>query len=86
MQLEDKKIEVNIPVSDGELNESITIGFLKQMVDSMLQKEIYTEKTPLSFEFIVASCFPEAYQSMLNLLDKQYQRGYDDAKGECYDI
>lgn len=54
----------------------ITAGDLRRIING------YPNDTKLSFEFLVGSCFPTAYQNMLNLLREEHTKGYVEGVNE----
>ena len=66
---------------ESKIGEYITIDFLQKMLYNLIEKEKCSLYTKLSFEFILASCFPKAYENMTELLKQEYRRGFEDGYG-----
>lgn len=62
-----KKIEIKVP--------SVPLVHLKKMIESV-EKTCENENIELSFEYVLASCFPTCWNNIQETLSRQYTLGY----------
>jgi len=55
---------------------SIPASRLKEVINA------YEDDTPISFEFLVGSFFPDAFENMISLLKDAHMEGYKQAMEE----
>ena len=55
--------------------DSITFEKLKKIINK-LEKDNIKSDTPISFEFLISSCFPNIYENMKKEMTLQYIEGY----------
>ena len=62
-----ENIETNVP--------SVYLSDLEKLIER-IKKNIQTEDTEISFEFIIASLFPTSWNNIQSALNYQYTQGY----------
>jgi hypothetical protein len=71
-QENNKKIEINVP--------TVKLSHLRKMVKNL--KETCGKDAEVSFEYVLASCFPTCWNNIQEALAREHTLGYLQAKKE----
>lgn len=55
------------------MGDYVTLKKLRKIIEKF---DGCDEMTPVNFEFIMASCFPDIYQNMLKKINETYAEGF----------
>lgn len=62
-----------------ELKDYIPLSRLRRLVDSLKDKD---PQTPITFEYLMAYCFPAIFKSVNDQINASFREGYELGKGE----